>query len=337
MFTSLTLTALPKNTQKIFVTITSTLPADFPASSLSLRPHRSPVPHPPSPSTLSTSIRQSTYPRPSPPGFLYPDPIVPRAVQNQLQHAYTTQCTDMTGHATSNVIWYLPYGLEVLIFTVMVIGLAWAGRVFLLTFPPRTWRAKKEGEKEERRPVNKPSKYAGRDAHGRGNTSAREGMEEHVELKHRRQPEHQRSKSSPAPAIRFNIPAAIDSPPNPFLYPPSPTQYLSPPHALQPRTSSEWLRQHAAFFSATSSSYSHASSVEYDQEYDIEALEAGTAPRSPSLKAHKKNLSWADLSLERMEGAVSGWMGKVARWTDDDGDEGVLLPVVNGRQQIKAQ
>ncbi|EAT81446.2 hypothetical protein SNOG_10947 [Parastagonospora nodorum SN15] len=253
MFTSLTLTALPKNTQKIFVTITSTLPADFPASSLSLRPHRSPVPHPPSPSTLSTSIRQSTYPRPSPPGFLYPDPIVPRAVQNQLQHAYTTQCTDMTGHATSNVIWYLPYGLEVLIFTVMVIGLAWAGRVFLLTFPPRTWRAKKEGEKEERRPVNKPSK------------------------------------------------------------------------------------QHAAFFSATSSSYSHASSVEYDQEYDIEALEAGTAPRSPSLKAHKKNLSWADLSLERMEGAVSGWMGKVARWTDDDGDEGVLLPVVNGRQQIKAQ
>lgn len=173
--------------------------------------------------------------------------------------------------------------------------------------------------------MDKLSKYAGRDEHGRGDTSAREGV---VELKHRRQPEHQQSKSSPATAIRF----AIDSPPNPFLQPP---QYLSPPRTLQPRTSSEWLRQHAAFFSATSSSSSH---TEYDQEYDIEALEAGTAPRSPSLKAHKKSLSWADLDLglDRMEGKVSGWVGKVVRWTDDD-DEGVLLPVVNGRQGIKAE
>jgi hypothetical protein len=335
MSTSLTVTAPSKKTQTTFVTTTSTLPTDCLGSLLSARPHRSAAPHPPSPSTLSTSIRQSTYPRPSPPGFLYPDPIVPRAVQNRLQYAYTTQYTDMTGHVTSNMIWHLHYGLEVLIFTVMFIGLAWAGLVFSLTFPPRTWRAKKEEEKEERRPVNKPSKYAGRDIQGQGNASAREGVGEHVDLKPRRQPEHQRLKSSPATAMQFDISAPVDSPPNPFLLPP--TQYLSLPHALQPRTSSEWLRQHAAFFSATSSSSSQAPSLECDQEYDIEALEAGTAPRSPGLKAHKKNLSWADLSLERMEGAVSGWMGKVARWTDDDGDEGVLLPVVNSRQRIKAQ
>ena len=325
--------ALPSKTaQTTFVTRTSMLPA-APASSLSPHSHHAnlPVTHEskfaqsvyntpsPSPSILSTCVRHSSYPRPSPPGFLYPHPIVPRAVQNQLQHAPAR--TEM---ASSSAIWTLPCGLEVLFFASVVIGLVW---VFLRTYPGRV----------ERRPVDKASKYAPVAPRGRGYASARGvlGAEE-GEVRQRRQAEHQRSKSSPVTAIRFDIPAPVDSPPNPFLQPPSPTRYLSPARALRTRTSSEWLRQHAAFFSATSSSSSHA---EYDQEYDIEALEAGTTPRSPGLKAHRKSLSWADLDLglDRMEGKVSGWVGKVARWTDDDGGEGVLLPVVNGRQGIKVE
>jgi len=70
---------------------------------------------------------------------------------------------------------------------------------------------------------------------------------------------------------------------------------------------------------------------------DIEALEAGTAPLTPRTAARKEDKekgSWVDLSLGRVEDAVNGFVGRVARWTDDaegyrEGERG-LLPVSNG-------
>jgi hypothetical protein len=341
----------------------SRVPNSLPISAPSFGIENTPTPS--QPRTTSTVIaRRSTYPRPSPPGFLYPEVIVPRQAN----------MTDSSGD--SDVIWYLPYSLEVLIFTVMVLGILWTVLVWLVNFPPRTWRREmwgREEERVERRPLDKPSKYvreleSGSDRSDMGNTPVAKTsatcMHENkhvevgelgIELKHRHT-EYGRSKSSPATTIRSDIPSsphkAADSPPNPFLHPPN-NDYVSPSTSrdLQTRTSSEWLRQHAAFFSASNSSSRtpslHSSLAidnhHYDHEYDIEALEAGTAlltPRSLGMKDHRKSLSWVDLGLGKVEGAVSGFVGKVARWTDDEGGregEGVLLPVVNGRQDVKIE
>lgn len=63
---------------------------------------------------------------------------------------------------------------------------------------------------------------------------------------------------------------------------------------------------------------------------DIEALEAGygTTPTLRKKEAGSKG-SWVDLSLGCVEDAVNGFVGKVARWTDDDGGYD-LLPMSNG-------
>lgn len=232
----------------------------------------------------------------------------------------------------------------------------------MINFPPRTWTLSRKdiwmfGEEKgskERRPLDKPSKYTKSTEIDRNELGITSGAktpalylhmndhnEEHgIELKHRRhQPSgHRRSHSTHTTAIRFDIPPTpslpIDSPPNPFLSPPD-INY----HNLQPRSSSEWLAQHAAFFSSTSSTSSRMPSHSSD-DYDIEALEAGTTPRT--VKVNRRSVSWVDLGLEKVEGAVSEFVGKVARWTDDEGDgEVVLLPAVNGngggRREVKVE
>jgi hypothetical protein len=277
----------------------------------------------------------------------------------------------MASRGNSNVIWYLPYGLEVLIFTVMFSGVAWAVLVWLINFPPQTWSRPSwliiggaMHVERETRPLDKPSKYTKRvegEANGHDSTTSAKapGMyvhdnehieEQGIELKHRRHKptEHRRSHSNPSAAIRFDIPSPpcvpIDSPPNPFLHLPEVT-YLSPPHRLQPRSSSEWLAQHAAFFSSTASNASRAPSYCSD-DYDMEVLEAGTAPLTPksvAVKTYRTSMSWMDLGLGKVEGAVNGFVGKVAKWTDNDdddddvGEEGFLLPVVSERVGVKVE
>tara|TARA_R110002003_G_scaffold175_4_gene14219 strand:- start:12824 stop:13099 length:276 start_codon:yes stop_codon:yes gene_type:complete len=79
---------------------------------------------------------------------------------------------------------------------------------------------------------------------------------------------------------------------------------------------------------------------------DIEALEAGTAPLTPRRLTlypygHQKSKSWADMGFSRVEDTVNGWVGSLARWTDDiGGDEGLLLPMVRGdgmRKGVKVE
>jgi hypothetical protein len=273
----------------------------------------------------------------------------------------------MASSGNSNVIWYLTYGLEVLILTVMFIGIAWAVLVWLINFPPRTWNCNflvggERVTRKGRRPLDKPFKYTKTAEvvnNGQTSTTSSQALglylhkndhleQQDIELKHRghHSTEHRRSVSTPTTAIHFDIPSPpsvpIDSPPNPFLYPPD-QNHLSPPYTLQSCTSSEWLAQHAAFFSSTSSNSSctpyRRSNQSFDDDYDIEALEAGTAPSMPrtvDAKTHRRSMSWIDLGLGKVEGAVNGFVGKVARWTDDEGgEEGVLLPVVGGRNGVK--
>jgi hypothetical protein len=296
---------------------------------------------------------------------LYPEAIVPRAAYEQQQQP------NMASGGNSNVIWYLPYGLEVLIFTAIFLGFAWAVLVSLINFPPRTWNRSffVGGEKDrmkERRPLDKPSKYSRftemLERGGASTTSSQtRGLylhknehidEQSIKLKHRRHPTeplHIRSHSTQTTATRSDIsstPAmSAESPPNPFLRPPD-NDYLSPSsHTLQSRTSSEWLAQHADFFSDSSSNSSRTpsrhSNQSFDDDYDIEALEAGTVPLAPkpvTVKTHRRIMSWMDMGLGKVEGAVNGFVGKVARWTDDEGgEEGLLLPIVSGRNGVKIE
>jgi len=69
-------------------------------------------------------------------------------------------------------------------------------------------------------------------------------------------------------------------------------------------------------------------------EADIMALEEGS---TPTLRRKVDKGSWVD--LKKVEDAVNGLMGRVARWTDDvGGGEGSVLPVSNGgRESVKVE
>ncbi|OAL00086.1 hypothetical protein IQ06DRAFT_348589 [Phaeosphaeriaceae sp. SRC1lsM3a] len=131
------------------------------------------------------------------------------------------------------------------------------------------------------------------------------------------------------------------SPINPFLFPPC---HIQP--TLNPRTCAQHLPQHTAFFSPPSpsqtishSSFSSLSTPDpppYDlNTSEIEALEAGTASLTPrtTLRRHEKSKSWVDLGIAKVEDTVNGLVGRVARWTDGDDEEG-LLPVANGGRGV---
>jgi hypothetical protein len=116
------------------------------------------------------------------------------------------------------------------------------------------------------------------------------------------------------------------SPANPFL-----------PLVLRPRQSSEWLHEHSRFFSSahlpTASNHSRSTSSGMSYE-DVDAMEAQTPLITTHLGNKKdggvKKVSGREGSwLDMVDGAVNRAVGRVARWTDGDGEEGLLLPVAN--------
>jgi hypothetical protein len=320
-------------------------------------------------STLITLPRRSTYPRPSPPGFLYPEAIVPHSAYTYQHHPHTVQHPEGMDNNTHNVFWYLPFGLEVPIFAVIMLGLTWAGLAWCITFPPRTWW--KSDDKKERRPLDKPSKYVkysgGEQGEGETmylhenthiNISPREDNEGEVRRRKRHRhhispPLHESSKSTPGMTIRLGVPSpALSSPRNPFLHPPDPHTSRQ---TLNPRGSAEYMVQHARFFADTtfspsiysptlsvhsrtpSSSASEMGDYATMDTADIEALEAGTGaeltPRWASeTGGHERKTSWVDLSIGKMEDVVSGWVESLAKWTDGS-DEELVLPVVDRRRE----
>lgn len=49
----------------------------------------------------------------------------------------------------------------------------------------------------------------------------------------------------------------------------------------------------------------------------------------------RRSLSWLDQGLGMVDDAVSRVAGGISKWTDDEGgEEGLLLPVVNGKGKV---
>jgi hypothetical protein len=78
---------------------------------------------------------------------------VPHSAYTYQHHPHTVQHPGGMDNNTHNVLWYLPFGIEVPIFAMILLGLVLVG----WASPPRTWW--KTEEKKERRPLDKPSKY----------------------------------------------------------------------------------------------------------------------------------------------------------------------------------
>ncbi|KAH9882383.1 hypothetical protein J1614_000619 [Plenodomus biglobosus] len=131
----------------------------------------------------------SNFPRPSPPGFLYPEPMVPPTVPGAQdtstmqahEHAYHPTISDSADYKLAG----LSPGLKILLLiTLATITLAscWAVLVVLVNFPPGTWGIWKYWAKE-RRPIDKPSKYTHSD---KGRVRS-ESATEQTSGQHRRQ------------------------------------------------------------------------------------------------------------------------------------------------------
>jgi hypothetical protein len=128
----------------------------------------------------------STYPRISPPGFLYPENLVPKPEYSAHQDILMQQPEDVHPNASpyqpgimgraDYELAYLPTGFKLLFvgtLALMVLAVIWVVMAWLVNFPPGTWsifQTKKSGngkekkKREERRPIDKPSKYAPREA-----------------------------------------------------------------------------------------------------------------------------------------------------------------------------
>ncbi|KAF1834120.1 hypothetical protein BDW02DRAFT_647882 [Decorospora gaudefroyi] len=130
-------------------------------------------------STTAPTPRRSAYPRVSPPVFLYPEAIVPRSAyeaqslqqQQQQQHAEPMAqngSPSMIGRIDYKLA-YLPAGYKLFFLgtlAVLILLFIWTVLVWMINFPPTTWRCfqgySEKTTKKERRPMDKPSKYAAR-------------------------------------------------------------------------------------------------------------------------------------------------------------------------------
>lgn len=140
----------------------------------------------------------------------------------------------------------------------------------------------------------------------------------------------------------------------PFFSPYNP--YLVPPDAplcqtVRPRGSVEWADEHRAFFSggtstslrspaarSRGSSSTHSLSSAEVEDIESEAREAQGRRASHArvveneLPPHSERVSWVDLGLAMVDGAVDRAAAKIVRWADDGGaDEGLVLPLAKSK------
>ncbi|KAF2851943.1 hypothetical protein T440DRAFT_553893 [Plenodomus tracheiphilus IPT5] len=135
----------------------------FQPHTLSTATPNSPKPAHPDPPT------SSKYPRPSPPGFLYPEPIVPPSASTA-HNTHTMQHTSGNPYHPNILpqadydLAYLSPGLKVLLLvTLATITLAgcWTILVLGINFPPGEWGIWNiKGKVKEMRPLDKASRYA---------------------------------------------------------------------------------------------------------------------------------------------------------------------------------
>jgi hypothetical protein len=164
--------------------------------------------------------------------------------------------------------------------------------------------------------------------------------EERIELKQRKPhtstyPTAHRRPTSTDTRIATSHEQQTHTPPAQAPAPLSPANPFLPP-ILHPRQSSEWLHEHSIFFSSAhlpTSNHSRSTSSGMSYE-DVDAMEAQTPLITTRLGSKKegggRKVSGRDGSwLDMVDGAVNRAVGRVVRWTDGDGEDGLLLPVAN--------
>lgn len=312
-------------------------------------PHEVATPSSPAPSsseqsTSMTAPKRSTYPRPSPPGFLYPDPIVPAAASAMSQRDSQSTMSDKDGAG------YLSCSTGFVIYVVIMIGVTWAG----LSLLNISWFARRRAK--ERRPLDKPSKYAHRQQSSGEHTSSQNPIlyvddnthvtEEIGGIEMRYRPRRRSQGRTSRTYERLDRPRPIStvgarstatytpsypSPPNPFLAPSGHLRHRNVELRASSSPSLHSLHPPLHASSTSTSPYDLATS-------EIEALEAGTAPLTPrTITTHERKKSWVDLGRTTVEDTVNGMVNRAMRWTDGD-DEGVLLPVSNGdRREVEGR
>lgn len=128
--------------------------------------------------------------------------------------------------------------------------------------------------------------------------------------------------------------------------PASPRNPYLPSLSRAPRSSSEYLAAHIKFFKPPSPPLMLSNTSMSSHYEDVDALEAQTErpshhrssseaylkPNGAAAGSAKKGWSGVNL-LEAVDDAVSWGVDKVVKWTDEAGDEGLLLPIMKSETE----
>ncbi|KAF3037736.1 hypothetical protein E8E11_006396 [Didymella keratinophila] len=336
-------------------------PAGYPIDEHSLSPPSTPTPvqspfaaaptltNLPHTATLTPEVQTtSSYPKPSPPTFLYPELIVPPQI-----YSHVMQC-DNSHNGPRSLHHSLAHGedymtttpwLAVLVFLIVAIAAAWSVVVMLIH-----WRGTTTGIES----TSSHNQHRGQGAeqaelecgwrawlqrlrpwaqNGGGRYEVLHSAEQELDE------QHEYGLNSAHDLLKEDA-----SPTNPFLV--APDQPLN--RRVKPRSSAEWVQEHRAYFSSAPGSRipttpsrrpSSPHSLSYTEMEDIEAeareaqgRRASLAPGGDRAFWRQERASWVDLGLAAVDGAMDRLAGKIVRYADDgDKDEALLLPLAKGK------
>jgi hypothetical protein len=241
----------------------------------------------------------------------------------------------------------LPKGLVAVIFTALVLALAWTVLVWLVHTPPSGWAVvrwlgggkgedgyQRVGSEEDDEGVIggvQAGAESGACTSALGDPVRRDKGERRAKVQSVRRRRMGYSTPSPSPASKgLRHGGGVGSPQNPFLTPPGKNGKI-----LGVRRSSEdWVAEHRSFFAAVTvlDTDDNLEQEALDlKECELEAFEAQTTMPRPTLDGGRRGrANWMDRGLEMVDGAVDSLVGKIVEWTDDNGEVVLLLPLAKG-------
>jgi hypothetical protein len=306
--------------------------------------------------TTQTAATTSRYPRPSAPGFLYPQPIVsPHIYSHAMQRDASHHSPGSLHHSLAHKDPYaIPTSLiAVLVFAVVAGAGLWAVIVMLIHWHGTATGMSSSGSRERSTDDNTERNTRWWPWLQKINPCARSGAR-YEALNSADEHELNEYAAGKTSAHDFNAPAddgiGSDSPINPFLVAPDQSLYVSV-RTVRPRGSAEWAQEHRAYFS---SPFGSRSSAAHSREYgstqslsntEMEGIEAkaeareaqgrraSLAPGGARALGRQQRASWVDLGLAAVDGAVDRLAGRIVRYVDDGGkDEALLMPLPKGKQ-----
>ena len=302
-----------------------------------------PIAMPPSaiaitPTSAISHTTTSNYPKPSPPTFLYPEPIVPLHVYEHKMQRDAREQNPQLPHLrfaprSNSLAWSMPTWLVFIMFVIIALAAFWSAVVWLIHYRGNTTGMRSTTSNTKQDPWARWMQ--------RWNPFARSSRYQALHSVEDDDDEELRTAAlASAHDVRTQIDPAM-SPPNPYLVPPD--QPLR--RSVRVRSSAEWAEEHRAFFTSSAthsaapslihsrtSSSSHSSSAEL---LDVEAEAREAQGRRPLVvpESNRSSKSWVDMGLAAVDGAVDRFADRVIRWGDDNGGDGaMLLPLAKGKQ-----